>query len=212
MQQITPTWVSMIKLDTLSLLSDASWGPPRQPLTAEQMLESQERDPIIGPALRLKRTNQHPSSRLLTSEHSDVKVLLCQWTKLYLNPADVLCRQSGNWHQQVLPQEYCETVFTKLNREMGHPGVDRALDLIRERFYWPRMQEEAEHFIAHVCKCFTDICYSHATARRWMNWRLVGRTGARHSRLTTATPERHLCKKNTEEAAPIPPVTNEPSS
>ena len=36
---------------------------------------------------------------------------------------------------------------------MGHPGVDRTLDLIRERFYWPRMQEEVEHFIAHVCEC-----------------------------------------------------------
>ena len=140
MQQIPPTWVSTIKLDTLSLLSDVSWGPPRQPLTSQQILESQEKDPIIGPALGLKRTNQPPSSRLLTSEHPDVKVLLRQWTKLYLNPEGVLCRRSGNRHQRVLPREYRETVFTELHREMGHPGVDRTLDLIRERFFWPRMQ------------------------------------------------------------------------
>jgi len=36
---------------------------------------------------------------------------------------------------------------------MGHLGVDRTLDLARERFYWPHMQRDIEHHIGHVCQC-----------------------------------------------------------
>ena len=36
---------------------------------------------------------------------------------------------------------------------MGHLGVDRTLDLARERFYWPHMQRDIEYHIGHVCQC-----------------------------------------------------------
>nr|XP_054768291.1 uncharacterized protein LOC129275837 [Lytechinus pictus] len=36
---------------------------------------------------------------------------------------------------------------------MGHLGVDRVLDLARQRFYWPNMQKDVEHFIHHECSC-----------------------------------------------------------
>lgn len=36
---------------------------------------------------------------------------------------------------------------------MGHFGTERTLNLIRERFYWPYMKKETEHFVTRVCKC-----------------------------------------------------------
>ncbi|KAJ8004172.1 hypothetical protein DPEC_G00156020 [Dallia pectoralis] len=36
---------------------------------------------------------------------------------------------------------------------MGHLGVERTLDLIRERFYWPEMGKDVEHFVSKVCEC-----------------------------------------------------------
>lgn len=36
---------------------------------------------------------------------------------------------------------------------MGHLGVERTRCLIRERFYWPRMQKDIEHFVTNVCEC-----------------------------------------------------------
>lgn len=36
---------------------------------------------------------------------------------------------------------------------MSHLGVDRTLDLTRERFYWPHMQRDIEYYIGHVCQC-----------------------------------------------------------
>lgn len=146
-------WVSAVKVEMLSLLADSPPPDLSEPLTPKQLLESQERDPVIGPILQAKRINQAPTARSMSSEHPDVRALLRQWSKLYLNPDGVLYRRSGNRNQLILPKEYYQTVFKELHKEMGHPGVDRTVDLIRERFYWPRMQGDIEHFVMHVCEC-----------------------------------------------------------
>lgn len=36
---------------------------------------------------------------------------------------------------------------------MGHQGVDRTLSLIRDRFFWPQMRDEIEHYVTRVCAC-----------------------------------------------------------
>ena len=36
---------------------------------------------------------------------------------------------------------------------MAHLGAGKTLQLIRERFYWPKMEEEVRHFINHQCPC-----------------------------------------------------------
>ena len=44
-------------------------------------------------------------------------------------------------------------ILKELNEKMGHLGPDRTLHLARERFYWPHMQSDIEHYIGHVCQC-----------------------------------------------------------
>ena len=34
---------------------------------------------------------------------------------------------------------------------MAHIGADKTLQLIRESFYWPKMQKEVRNFINHQC-------------------------------------------------------------
>ena len=36
---------------------------------------------------------------------------------------------------------------------MGHLGVERVLYLTRERFFWPYMKRDIEHFVTRVCSC-----------------------------------------------------------
>ena len=36
---------------------------------------------------------------------------------------------------------------------MGHLGVERVLHLTRERFFWPYMKRDIEHFVTRVCSC-----------------------------------------------------------
>ena len=36
---------------------------------------------------------------------------------------------------------------------MGHLGTDKVFDLVRKRFYWPRMYTEIEHYVTHQRTC-----------------------------------------------------------
>ena len=40
-----------------------------------------------------------------------------------------------------------------LHEDMGHLGTERVFDLARQRFFWPRMHADIEHFIQNVCSC-----------------------------------------------------------
>ena len=36
---------------------------------------------------------------------------------------------------------------------MGHLGAKRVTELARDRFYWPHMARDIEHYIGSVCQC-----------------------------------------------------------
>ena len=44
-------------------------------------------------------------------------------------------------------------VARELLEEIGHLRTERVLHLARERFYWPGMKRDIEHFVTHVCRC-----------------------------------------------------------
>ena len=39
---------------------------------------------------------------------------------------------------------------------MGHLGVEGILALARERFYWPDMRKDVEHYIHRRCRCLKE--------------------------------------------------------
>ena len=41
---------------------------------------------------------------------------------------------------------------------MGHLGCDGVIQLARERFCWPRMQNDITHYITQVCSCIKKKC------------------------------------------------------
>lgn len=63
-------------------------------------------------------------------------------------------RQSGTEvHQLVLPKEYVSMILRSLHDESGHLGVEKTLELIRDRFYWPKMGAEVESYIKNCGRC-----------------------------------------------------------
>lgn len=132
-------------------MRDASAHPRTKSLTPEQIRDSQERDPVIGQVLHYK--NQHPSRRALKAEPADVRVLMRQWAKLYVNEDGILFRKAGDKQQLILPKEHRQTVFHELHRKMGNLWVERTLNLIQDRFYWACMYSDIEHFVTQMCEC-----------------------------------------------------------
>ena len=59
----------------------------------------------------------------------------------------------ANWYSQT---KYHNLVLRQLHNEMGHLGADRVTSLIRDRFYWPYLQRDIEHYIAQECSCLKD--------------------------------------------------------
>ena len=73
-------------------------------------------------------------------------MLLRDMEKLTLGDDGVLFRYTTDKQQLVLPK-LIPLVFTELHVKMGHLGQGRTLQLMRDRFYWPKMEDDVRHFV-----------------------------------------------------------------
>ena len=82
----------------------------------------------------------------------DTRSLLLEWKKLDIGKMESSVRSGSNL-QLGLPTKFHRTVFS-VHEEMGHLGVKRVLQcLARERFFWPHMKRDIEHYVTRVCSC-----------------------------------------------------------
>ena len=68
-------------------------------------------------------------------EPQDVQQLLKDHSKLSINAGNILCRTDGEVCQTILPRMCKEAVYKELPMNLIHLGVDRTLQLIKDRFY-----------------------------------------------------------------------------
>lgn len=122
-------------------------------LTTGDLKVAQQADRDIGRVLTFMRAGQRPTRRGLHHETHATRVLLREWTKLKIGKDGLLRRQNADRSQLVLPASLRMLVYRELHQEMGHLGAERVTQLARERFYWPRMQEDITHFVTKVCHC-----------------------------------------------------------
>lgn len=144
---------TVVSQNAISLVQDTTSLSVGKSLSQEEIRVSQDQDAVIGRVMHYKANNYLPKGRTLKAESPDVKILLRQWSRLHVNDDGVLYRRANGRDQLLLPKEHHDTVFRELHKEMGHLGAERTLGLIRDRFYWPRMQSDVEHFVMHACEC-----------------------------------------------------------
>lgn len=82
--------------------------------------------------------------------------LLREWERLTLDDDGVLHCKTAVKTQLVLPEKYKDTVLKSLHNEMGHQGMERTASLVRDRFFWPQMQMEIEHYVSSSCSCLKN--------------------------------------------------------
>ena len=56
-------------------------------------------------------------------------------------------------YQLVLLERYHSEALAGLHDDVGHPGKDRTLSLLRERFYWPLMAKDVEAKLSSCPRC-----------------------------------------------------------
>ena len=126
-------------------------------LSSVNWAKEQRLDPNIGVIIRLIESGQLTKRKLQGKDSSEVKSFLRNKKSLKL-VKDVLYRKSYSdnstskktlW-QLVVPKLFRERALLGCHDDVGHQGILSTLSLLRERFYWPGMQEEATQ---HVLKC-----------------------------------------------------------
>lgn len=124
----------------------------------ENLAMLQEQDPVIGPLLACWKKARPPGSKARERFSQSTKELDHQWGCLR-EGEKVLYRRfnSLDWgretYQLVLPQCLYKGVLTQLHDNHGHQGVERTLQLVCSRCYWPNMYRGVEKWCQQCGRC-----------------------------------------------------------
>ena len=131
--------------------------------TGDELSSPQEADLHLSPVINWLQAGDGRPSRLETQGISqETRTLLAQWDRLHLVDG-VLYRLwesddgTSTRAQLVVPRCLVPEVLESLHdaSTAGHLGLAKTVDKIRERFYWPGLQGDAEIWCQQCPKCAT---------------------------------------------------------
>uniref|UniRef100_A0A3Q2ZCS5 Gypsy retrotransposon integrase-like protein 1 n=1 Tax=Hippocampus comes TaxID=109280 RepID=A0A3Q2ZCS5_HIPCM len=115
----------------------------------------QRDDTVLRTVIEHLESGSQPSPTL-RQELPILALWLREWGRLALREG-VLYRtrqeHGQTVHQLALPTELRHIVLRSLHDDIGHLGLERTLDLVRSRFYWPRMGVDVEQKIKTCERC-----------------------------------------------------------
>ncbi|KAG1939020.1 interleukin-1 receptor accessory protein-like 1-A [Pimephales promelas] len=129
--------------------------PVISPLTHTDLKEEQRADPAIREVIYQLETGEKVSSTV-REELPELPLLLREWNRLQLEDGVLYRRRQDEDKlvlQLVLPPVLRPTILKSLHSDMGHMGIERTLDLVRQRFFWPKMAANVENFIKTCGRC-----------------------------------------------------------
>ncbi len=123
------------------------------PLPKKEIMRAQREDKDIQFIIHHLQSGVKPSAKQLKSVGSAARGMMRGWNKLILDEDGILRRKTAQRTQLVLPVEFRKIALEELHDKMGHQGVDRTTSLVRDRFFWPHMQQEIENYVLRTCSC-----------------------------------------------------------
>ena len=124
-------------------------------VSREELIAAQEKDEVVGPVYRAVVAGSRPCRKSWDDLSNPSRVLMRSFGKLKIRDG-VLCRDTVNFKQIVLPECFHNLVYKELHQKMGHVGVEKVCDLAQRRFYWPRMSADIQNFIQKKCRCVAN--------------------------------------------------------
>ena len=148
-------------VECLALSADAvkdgftTAGQSLEGMTENDLRSAQRQDPVLSVWMKSLEHQQKPprNGSLQGPSHRAL-----QQTADHLRLINgVLYRDTSINEQErkqlVLPSKYITDVLKSLHNDVGHPGRDRTLSLIRDRFYWPGMSADVDNWIKKCPRC-----------------------------------------------------------
>ena len=105
--------------------------------------------------IELVRVRNRPSAEEKRTGTAAFRALAKSYDSLSLADG-VMFRVTNDVKRLVVPEKFRKIVYRQLHASMGHVGAERVYKLARERFYWPRMKVDANHYVTSGCPCLKD--------------------------------------------------------
>ncbi|KAL7853106.1 hypothetical protein SRHO_G00188910 [Serrasalmus rhombeus] len=125
--------------------------------TLAEVCVMQRTDPVIGEVLKYWDQKVRPNSIQRQPMSKSTLALLRQWDRLVQK--DVLYRRvfrpdgAEEGLQLVLPTCLKNEVLVQLHQDHGHQGVERTMELVRKRCYWPGMSSDIARWCLECERC-----------------------------------------------------------
>ena len=146
--------VDSITMDT-DVLDRSIGGTELSDTTNINWRQRQDSDPMLDEWKYFIRLGRKPKMEEL-SQSPDAYALLKNFNNFIIENG-VLYRKTkinGEERKQlVLPKQYISSVLEHLHNRFGHPGRERTMSLIRDRFYWSGMFKDTENWIKNCQRC-----------------------------------------------------------
>ena len=121
------------------------------------MAEHQAKDNQLAPVLEWVREGKQPIKVAIYQVRSkNTRQLMYQFHQLILKDGvlhHLYIHNNVEYHQLVLPQRYHKKILQSLHNNLGCQGINRKLDLLRERVYWPTMTQDASSWVEQCRQC-----------------------------------------------------------
>ena len=121
------------------------------------MAKLQHLDNQISLALNFVKEDRIPTKNNIYKVRSrNARKLFYQFNRLILKKGvlhRLYIQEDIEYHQLVLPQKLQGKVLEALHDNMGHQALERTLDLLRERVYWPSMTSDTTRWIGECRHC-----------------------------------------------------------
>ena len=123
----------------------------------KQLADYQKRDPQLAPVYEYVASQTKPKlSAIYRIKSKSVRRLLLQYDRLSLIRGVLHRRtfQGDDESQQIiLPHCLRNQILSALHDNHGHQSLQRVIDLLRERVYWPSMFVDAERWVSQCERC-----------------------------------------------------------
>ena len=128
-----------------------------QSIPPSKMAELQKKCNQLSVVYEYVARNQKPKLSVIQRIRSKpIRRLLLQFDRLSLI-CGVLHRRTftddDEIQQLILPQALRESVLQSLHDDNGHQGLQRVIDLLRAKVYWPSMFADTDHWLAQCERC-----------------------------------------------------------
>ena len=162
-QHDNETWIAVVNVTSNSfddIQTEILYGEGNNKcsISKDDIAKAQEEENWIKTVKDTIRNKNSLDKETISSNSFQLKGLMREFKHLLVGTDNILYRKiKGKEDKQVvLPSRLKPLVYKELHVNMGHLGYERNLELIRERFYWPQMNDEVKHFVGKICKCVKD--------------------------------------------------------